>query len=223
MTVGEILADAKGVFAEFGSAENSARTKISDVQWVLWLDEYQEEAAIMTKNPRTEATATSDSTSAYDTPADFLAMVYFEFKKNGEKYTPLRYVPFELMITEYGNTWRDDDAGVPEAFTLPTQEVFELHPKPNSANQGASFMRMNYVYRPVKLSAKLLDNSPVIHAAYHRTAKYFLGSKAHEYIGNPNMADRLMNSWVEAMKGRTIGRRDLIEGKVKTAKIFRWG
>lgn len=224
MNVGDILIDAKEVYHEFTKASNAARTEISDVQWVRWMDEWQEETSIMTKNPRKEATATSDAGRNYDFPSDFLILSTnkIKFKINGGDYDEIVYTPFELMGNRYGGTWEDDDAGVPQTFTIPTPDTFYLHPSPNAANQGSAFILLNYVFRPPVLSHRRLGESPSIHASYHRSAKFFMASRAHNYLGNPNLAKSLMGDWVESVKGKIVGRKDLIEGKVKT-KFFRWG
>ena len=141
----------------------------------------------------------------------------------GGDYESLDYIPYDLMEKSYSKTWRDDDAGIPAAFTFPTQDIFMVHPKPNAANQGTNYFRINYVYRPATLSHKSMDLAPAIHPSYHRTAKFFLASRGHEFLGNPQMADRFIAIWLESVKGRSVGRKDLIEGKVKAGKIMRWG
>ena len=154
MTLEQIILSAKEKYHEFTGSGNAAKAEIGNAQWARWATDWQEDTAIMTKNPRQEVQATSDSGKNYDVPSDVLSIVSFKFKQNGNDYVDLKYVPFSLMGKEFGTSWEDEDAGVPTAFTFPTQDTFYLHPTPNSTNQGANYILLNYDYRPPVLSEK---------------------------------------------------------------------
>lgn len=220
--LGEIRRAAKEKFYAFmPGALDASKVTIPDLQWNRFANDACEELSLRLKYPRTDATReTFLNQGVYDLPGDFIVPVEVKFRKDGDsEWTTLNPLKFpDEVIAYYGNQWDDLDSSVPEHYCFPDKDIMQILPPPNSSNVGSDFLRMTYHQK----SQPMINDSdtPEFHFSFHLTVlPEMIAERAHEFIGNPKMADR-----AEAKSDRKFNK--VIEaGSIKTniKKRMVWG
>lgn len=191
--LGEIRQASKEKFYAFmPGALDASKTTIPDKQWNRLINDACEELSLRLKYPRTDATReTFVNQAVYDLPGDFIVPIEIKFRKDGEaKWTSLDPLKFpEEVIVVYGNQYDDLTSSVPAHFCFPDKDIIQILPPPNAQNVGTDYLRM--VYHQKSQPLVLDSDAPEFHFSFHLTVlPEMVSERAHEFIGNPKMADR---------------------------------
>lgn len=220
---GKIILQAQDCYAQFdgGKGADFARASIQAPKLEDWFEQWVRDVSMFLQYPRKQLQVDSTSAQNYALPSDFVGMVKFYFNQNGDgDYNELPFQNYLNIAAKYGVGWTSADAGVPEAYFFPDEDNYGLMYKPNADNQGVNYIVLEYHYFPAALQAGPTGDltSPNFPVAYHDSGQYFIAAKAHEFLGNPQMHDRLM-----AIYGSKVGKRkDQENKKSKGALRFQW-
>lgn len=219
----QIITQAKSCYTQFedGKGTDSARSGIQAPEWESWFEEWVRDISMFLQYPRKRTSATSTSAQEYALPSDFVTMVKVYFNKNGAgDDVEINFQNYLAIASAYGSAWRSADASVPQVYYFPDEDNYGLMPRPNTTNQGANFITLEYHYFPSVLPAGPAGNgtAPNFPVPYHDSGQYFIAAKAHEHIANPQMHDRLMAIY-EVKAGK---RKDKEAKKSKGALHWTW-
>src|SRR3990167_4059700 len=188
LNLGSILTQTRRIVNE----TDSGNTHCSDVELSTWTNVWLNDSAIFLDYPRASTQiATTNGISTYSLPTDFLYSLeafYDQVASGGE--LKLEELAQNQLEEVYSREWRQDASSDPYHYYFPDISVIAVHPPPNSANAGASTLRLFYVQTPAELA--LSTDTPDLPTAYHYTAPYFVASQCFLKIGEVDLYDRML-------------------------------